>query len=493
MGNKQHKDETHNEEKTEEIKNEDSEKPEKEKILSYKESLSKFQGKELKDLKKTFKELCKVSGSNDKTISKKVFEEHFLAESTSSFKLPENLADHIFAAFDLKAEEKIDFEKFVIGMAMVCYGSSEEKMEFCFHILAASKWGETGTVVTKPVLAEMLKTTVSAVNTILRVKANENEREYTIKLLVDDAFEHFAKTEPDKLNYHEFKQWAESNAQVIEFFEFLLHKGYQQKYAPSVTPTLPDIPPPVPSFFLENGQTTTSELFGHAEHFLKLREAISPRFWNVDLELLYKPSVHGYSLKTLYAKTLNKVPVYIILKDVGGRHFGAFCSTPLKLDMNFGDADCFVFSFFPEFKVYYPETNSSNANTSYVSITTQYLAIGGPEASIKIDVDIDQGESKACATYGSPQLSQTERFQILQMEIWGLKRRSIEHGSSAKSNFGTPGSYRSNPTALAEAAKDSTAEKPLSPNSDRKKKAEEKTKEGRPRSLSSAFSFIKKG
>src|SRR5690349_9611843 len=81
----------------------------------------------------------------------------------------------------------------------------------CFHILAADKWASltksgsvsdsssVDSVVTKDSLYSMLQTTVSAVNKLLHTKVKENEQELSIRTLVNEAFDHYAKSGSDKM------------------------------------------------------------------------------------------------------------------------------------------------------------------------------------------------------------------------------------------------------------------------------------------------------
>jgi len=359
--------------------------------------------------------------------------------------------------------------------------TAKKRQNLFFHIFAASKFGDTASVITIDTFKDMITTTVSSVNQLLKVKVNAEEQENNIQILMNDAFTNFAKTDPGHLNYEEFSKWAESNSQVVDFFEFLLHKGYKKSYLPSSTPSLPDVPPPLPGFFLESGTATTSDLLNSDSVLGKLRDSFGHRFWNFDFELLYKPSIHGYSLKTMYSRCTNRGAAVVVVKDSGGHHFGGFCSTGIKIENSFGDQNCFLFQSVPEYHSYHPDSNSSNSN--FVSAFSSYFAFGGPEFGIWIDQDVDKGRSQACPIYESPKLSVEEQFQIMQMEVWGFKSRGGE-SSSGKDGTSSPSSvYRSNPNKIEY--------KPSTPTID-KKKVDTKDEKRVDKPRRNTFSIFKK-
>jgi len=392
----------------------------------FKEALSKFETKEVKDLKKTFKRLCQLSGTK-KTIDKQTFMDHFAEEKDDHFHINRVLAEHLFHAFDFRNEEKIDFEEFAIGTAMCCKGSSDEKMEFIFHVLATADG-----MVSKDDLSMILRTIVDAVYKLLHVEIEDHEKENTLKPLIDEAVNHFGKTESGKLNLEEFKHWAEANSQVMDFFEVLLHKGYQHKYSPAV-PTLPEAPIPPPNLVLDNGTSATSELLDN-ESLLRLRGGLPHHLWPLDMELMYKPAVHGYSLKTFYNK-IGKGPTLLVIKDKNGHRFGSFTSTQIT-DHGagyYGDEDCFLFKLSPEFKLFIP----TGANSSFVMSNQSALAFGGPGPNhgLWLDSDIDKGVSRESPTYGNQSLSSSEEFHCIQLEAWGFKPKEATPNS-------TPGTLR---------------------------------------------------
>jgi len=409
----------------------------------FKDAISKFETKEIKDLKKTFKKLCQLSGTK-KTIDKQTFMDHFAEEKEEHFHINKHLAEHLFHAFDFRNEDKIDFEEFAIGTAMCCKGTSDEKMEFIFHVLANSEG-----MVAKDDLSMILRTIVDAVYKLLKVEIEDHEKENMLKPLTDDAINHFGKTESGKLNLEEFKKWAEENSQVMDFFEVLLHKGYQHKYSP-VVPTLPEAPIPPPNLVLDNGTPATSDLLDN-DALLRLRGGLPHHLWPLDLELMYKPSVHGYSLKTFYNK-LGKGATLLVMKDKTGNRFGAF--TPMGISDHgtsyYGDEDCFLFRLSPEFKLFIP----TGANASFILSNNSCLAFGGPAPNygLWLDSDFDKGVSRESPTYGNTNLASSEEFHCLQVEAWGFKAKETSPSTgtlrnssrrelaTSSNNFNTSGS-----------------------------------------------------
>jgi len=430
----------------------------KEHVPDYKDALSKFQSKELAHLKKTFKKLSALSESElgkkgkNKTIDKKTFEEHFCEGqgNDSEFHLPSMLADHLFKVMDWNSEDQIDFEEFVIAIAMCCKGTSDQKIEFCYSVFTGAGDFQKAQL-SKDDMYEGLKTIVFTVDRLLGVETREEEEEEHIRALVEDAFLHFAKTDPVRLTYEEFRQWAETNSQVMDFMEVLIHKGFESKYIPQTAPVLPEAPPPVPTL-LYNGQPFSSDLLDE-EAILKLRDCIPSGWRNTDFDLLYKASLHGYSLKTCYHNVAtSQTKLYLwVLKDSGGHRFGGFLPTPVHIDTGtkfYGDSNCFVFSLAPTFAVYYP----SSSNSNYFASCSAYVAFGGPDFAIYLDSDIDKGISKVSETFGNPSLSATENFDCVHLEVWGLKLRDVERQNSAS----TPASMRQSGSNMLKKATSST-------------------------------------
>eukprot|EP01114_Cavostelium_apophysatum_P013687 TRINITY_DN3372_c0_g1_i2.p1 TRINITY_DN3372_c0_g1~~TRINITY_DN3372_c0_g1_i2.p1 ORF type:complete len:508 (+),score=164.23 TRINITY_DN3372_c0_g1_i2:193-1716(+) len=385
------------------------------------ESLHKFRGKELKDLKKSFKKLCTLSGSK-KSVDKDTFMAHFAEGKKEDFHLPPNLAEHLFHAFDDKNENKIDYEQFIVGIAMCCKGSSDEKMEFIFHVLANNEG-----FVMEDELLPMMRSSVEAVYNMLHLEIDKEESEALLNNLIEDAKTHF---QGGKLNYEEFKKWAEENAQVMDFFEVLLHKGYQANYVPATKPSLPEAPAAPPSMLSENGSAITSDLLD-GETLVRLRAALPSQHWNSDLELIYKPSLHGYSLKTLYNR-VGKGATLIVIKDKQGHRFGAFCPVaPTDHGTQpYGDADVFLFKLSPEFHIYIPTGN----NNTFITSSNQYISFGGPAPTyaLWLDSDIDKGVSKESPTFANQCLASSEEFSCVSLECWSFRpKRSITPDSHA--------------------------------------------------------------
>ena len=67
-----------------------------------------------------------ASRSPGKTVDKIAF--------LKMFNLPGMLGERLFAAFDRKSNGVIDYEEFISGLGLLSRGSTDEKVNFLFHM-----------------------------------------------------------------------------------------------------------------------------------------------------------------------------------------------------------------------------------------------------------------------------------------------------------------------------------------------------------------------
>jgi hypothetical protein len=85
-----------------------------------------------------------------------------------------------------------------------------------------------------------------------------------------------------------------------------------------------------------------------------LAAALPARYQARDWSLLYSTSRHGISLQTLYRRAAGNSPSVLLVRDVGGYVFGAFCAEAWRPSARFfGTGETFVFQLAPH-KVMFP-------------------------------------------------------------------------------------------------------------------------------------------
>eukprot|EP01083_Nonionella_stella_P318121 1161291_1 len=150
----------------------------------------------------------------------------------------------------------------------------------------------------------------------------------------------------------------------------------------------------------------------------------------LDWKLLYNLDVDGSSMLTFYDQCVSadSGPLNMIIKDERGYIFGVFIAQTQALKDRrqskrfFGGADTFVFRLYPNankyewtkinrFFVYFDTRNTSNAT----------ITIGGGKSpALTLLSNLSKGISKKCDTFNNPQLSSSEEFNCISLEVWGL-------------------------------------------------------------------------
>ncbi|OZJ03063.1 hypothetical protein BZG36_03782 [Bifiguratus adelaidae] len=161
--------------------------------------------------------------------------------------------------------------------------------------------------------------------------------------------------------------------------------------------------------------------------------------------LIYSSHRDGNSWQIFQHRIENKGSTLIVIKDKDGKVFGGFAHEPWRADPKFyGSGSEFLFSLDP-LKVY--GSQGINVNYMYFNYGRKSLANGlgmGGQVDyfgLYLSPDYGHGHSKAeplCSTYGSPQLSGHQEFQVDEMEVWLLRPVEVEDTGTRKSVLDRP-------------------------------------------------------
>ncbi|KAM7292263.1 oxidation resistance protein 1 isoform X1 [Ixodes scapularis] len=163
----------------------------------------------------------------------------------------------------------------------------------------------------------------------------------------------------------------------------------------------------------------STEIFTE-DHRRKLSKELPARAESYSWALVYSTLKHGFSLKTLYREMLKvETPIILAILDTEGAVFGALSSCSLKMSDHFyGTGESFLFSFFPEFKVY----RWAGDNGYFIKGNADSLAFGAGDGQfgLWLDGDLFHGRSRRCKTYMNDVLSTKEDFVVKALEAWGF-------------------------------------------------------------------------
>jgi Na+/glutamate symporter len=144
-------------------------------------------------------------------------------------------------------------------------------------------------------------------------------------------------------------------------------------------------------------------------------------------QLTYSLRQHGASLSTLLALNARKtrsgqrmlVPCLVVIEDSWGYVFGGFISPTIQSkSAYYGNGESFVFSVVPAPRAY----KWTGKNELFVLSNANCMAMGGGGEGYawQLDDELDTGVSCGSDTFGNAQLSSSEFFKCLNIEVWAL-------------------------------------------------------------------------
>lgn len=412
--------------------------------LSPEEANARFTKEELAKISSTYKTLLKSSKSKD-GIDYVAFSENWLSTPKNPHPMPAVLSRHLFDAMDPNGSGSIDYQEFLLSMALACRGNLEEQLDFFFHIASGHS-----DYISKPDLLPLLESAVDLTYSLLN---RNQEVNFKLEELVDDAFDKFStKHHKSRLYYPQYREWITQHAEIADFVQYIMERGWHTSYNPSSAPVIYDLPKP-PQVEKAITLITPDEL-------MKLQDYFPAALQGFDAHLVYSSNRDGYSLINLYNKSKShQGAVVVLVKTAKKERFGFFVNQTLNQPTKdyIGDESCFLFQLQPSF-ITFTET----FNTMFVRPATDSLQVGGPTAAFSIDNELDKGISKACATFDSPcLLDDGETFRCVCVEVIGFhKPAEVEQAATQSqqqpqqqqqdarsSNSGARGSKDSNPRA----------------------------------------------
>jgi Ca2+-binding EF-hand superfamily protein len=197
-------------------------------------------------LKRTFEDLAARNPNSDTGVDKRTF--------LRVFQLPGMLGERLYAVFDRKKKECVEFEDFLWGLSQIVRGTRDEKLKFLFAMYDLNEGG----TIEKPELTNMLNSEVFAAHSLLEDDlgaqqdlATASEEVHAKKLqehkervdeMVTSAFKDFASDKAKGLTHEEFYNWIAKYPENLEVVEavFLRHTIQSEEVVEVVHDQLPE-------------------------------------------------------------------------------------------------------------------------------------------------------------------------------------------------------------------------------------------------------------
>jgi hypothetical protein len=152
----------------------------------------------------------------------------------------------------------------------------------------------------------------------------------------------------------------------------------------------------------------------------QLRLALPLRMRHLSWERVFRASIDGVSLATMYQKSAKRMPLLLLVLTADRGKIGAYLSTGLSRVKGYtGTGETFVFGFAPGIQVY----RWSQKNEHFYQASENDISIGGGGGSAIFLTDaLHRGFSSPCETFDSEMLTNKNQFDIRDLEVWHVRR-----------------------------------------------------------------------
>jgi hypothetical protein len=189
---------------------------------------------------------------------------------------------------------------------------------------------------------------------------------------------------------------------------------------------IPDLSPPKTGKKLKSERPTDFVLIPAPPGFLdvneigQLRLALPMRMRPLSWDRVFKASIDGVSLGTMYHQSGRKMPLLLLVQTTDHGKIGAYLPTGLARVKGYtGTGETFVFGFSPGIRVY----RWSHKNEHfYVASETDISIGGGGGSAIFLTDALQHGFTSPCDTFDSEILTQKNQFDIMDVEVWHIRR-----------------------------------------------------------------------
>jgi hypothetical protein len=161
-------------------------------------------------------------------------------------------------------------------------------------------------------------------------------------------------------------------------------------------------------------------IFLDPDDIRQVRLALPLRMRQFSWERVFRASLDGVCLSTMYQKSANRMPLLLFILTSDHSKIGAYLPTGLAVVKGYtGSGETFVFTMSPDRKVY----RWSQKNDDFYTASRDDIAIGGGTGSaIYLTDALEHGFSSPCETFDSETLTTKGQFEILEVELWHVRR-----------------------------------------------------------------------
>lgn len=177
----------------------------------------------------------------DRNINLEQFKD-IMGELQEEFNLSElNTAylERLFSIFDLDGNGVVDCDEILSGIALLCKGTVEEKLELCFQMIDQDKSG----YIDRGELYKLLKQAyLQALDVAMKAHPDSLSQEHIadakkhaaarVRVLVDAAWETMDLDHDSKVTFDEFKKWAITQPEIYANIASEIGAGYSDAHAP---------------------------------------------------------------------------------------------------------------------------------------------------------------------------------------------------------------------------------------------------------------------
>ncbi|KAJ7544122.1 hypothetical protein O6H91_09G065400 [Diphasiastrum complanatum] len=376
----------------------------------------RFSRIELQELKKLWTSLAAQSRSNGQYVIASVFQVYYGIHGSLGARLF-NLATQ------LRKDQRLYYEDFIILKAKYDRGSPDEVENICFQLLDLNGDGHVQRDEVEAVMLSILETVIGPQDAILYATLPDDSLQAFLNFSMKDDSEY-----GPTLSMDEFRHWCTVVPSVKKFLAGIFSSPGTAGTFGRQVPTL-SIPGNMPSMIL-----LRKEYAWHIAGILQTQEA-------QDWVLLYHSSVNGFSFNTFLKNVgIAQGCTILLVKDKHGYVYGGYASQTWERSSNFyGDMKSFLFSLHPRAAIYKPSGLNNNLQWCAINYTSESIpngiGFGGQinHWALFISSSFDQGQTQPSVTFNSPILSERSDFVPDIIECWGVVIKGQGAGSKGVS------------------------------------------------------------